>query len=142
MLQDHVHTAPLGEPFSKLSAWTATFLFMFGPIAQLANNLSNPANLAGISLLTLLLATAGNMLMLPRAVLTKDRIWFTGSYWAVAVGGWVVMLSMFLFGAINPFVFYAFSAILPLFTGYIFRRSMKHHKESFWKSVRFLFRGK
>ena len=131
-----------GNLWSNLSAWTATMLFMFGPIAQLANNMADPANIAGISLMTILLATAGNALMLPRAVLTKDRIWFTGSYWAVAVGGWVVMLSMLLYGAMPVSLFLGFSAVLPLFTAFLFRQSAKHHGESFWSAFRFLFSGK
>ncbi|MBI4369950.1 MAG: hypothetical protein HY547_06950, partial [Elusimicrobia bacterium] len=97
-----------------LSAWTATMLFMFGPIAQLWNNYNNPENMEGISWVTLALAVGGNMLMLPRAILTKNLVWFTGSGWAVAVGGWAVLLSMFLYGVLSGTIFWGATIFIPL----------------------------
>jgi hypothetical protein len=38
----------------------------------------------------------GNALMVPRALYTRDVIWLLGSTWGSAVGGWGVMLSLFL----------------------------------------------
>lgn len=131
----------LENTWSKLSAWTATMLFMFGPIAQLVSNFANPANIAGLSLLTLMLATAGNALMLPRAILTKDRIWLTGSLWAVAMGGWAVMLSMLLYGAVSPLFFAGFSVILPVYLAFIIRQAMKHHGATFRELLRSLVKG-
>lgn len=109
--------APLQNVWSSLSAWTATLLFMYGPVAQLMANAHNPAGMAGISILTLLLASSGNLLMLPRAMLTKNAIWFTGSAWAVFAGGWAVMLTMYLAGFVAAPLFWAFTAFLPLYLG-------------------------
>ena len=41
-------------------------------------NFAVPASLEGVSLGTVLLATAGNALMVPRALLTDDLVWFAG----------------------------------------------------------------
>jgi glycosidase len=104
--------------WTKLSAWTATLLFMFGPLAQISSNLADPANIAGLSLLTVILATVGNGLMIPRAVHTKDRIWFTGSAWAVVMGGLGVMATMALHGYLSPWFFVsAVAALSAWFAG-------------------------
>ena len=41
-------------------------------------NFAVPASLAGVSLGTVLLATCGNSLMVPRALFTDDAVWFAG----------------------------------------------------------------
>lgn len=107
--------ARLQGVWSSLAAWTATLLFMYGPIAQLMANHANPAGMAGLSVGTMLLAMAGNLLMLPRAMLTKNLIWFTGSAWGVAVGGWAVMLGMYLGGFVGAPLFFAVSAFVPVY---------------------------
>lgn len=108
---------PLQNVWSSLAAWTATLLFMYGPIAQLMSNLSNPAGMAGIAVGTLLLAMAGNLLMLPRAIYTKNVVWFTGSAWGVVMGGWAVLLTMFLAGFAAPWLFWAATAAVPVWLG-------------------------
>ncbi|MFH1725651.1 MAG: hypothetical protein ABII00_13665 [Elusimicrobiota bacterium] len=126
--------------WGSVSAWTATLLFMFGPVAQLVSNVANPANIAGLALPTVLLAAAGNALMLPRAVLTKDRIWAVGSFWAVTVGGWGVMLSMLLNGSLSIALFCAFSAFLPLYMAFSVDQARRYHGEdSFGQTLSFLF---
>ena len=42
------------------------------------------------------LGLAGNSLMVPRALLTKDRIWLLGATWATLAAGWAQLLSMYL----------------------------------------------
>lgn len=107
----------LKSVWSNLGAWTATLLFMYGPVAQLMANVTNPAGMAGIAIGTLALAMAGNLLMLPRAMHTKNLIWFTGSAWGVVMGGWAVLLTMFLAGFAAPWLFWAATAAIPAWLG-------------------------
>ncbi|KAK9809188.1 hypothetical protein WJX72_011049 [[Myrmecia] bisecta] len=81
--------------WASVPAWTATLLFMFQPVAQLVRNFAVPSSLQGLSVGTILLAMVGNGLMVPRALATKDAIWFTGSAWG-SLMGWAQLLSMFL----------------------------------------------
>ncbi len=113
--------------WANLGAWTATLLFMYGPIAQLMANVVNPAGMSGIAIETLLLAMAGNLLMLPRAMHTKNAIWVTGSAWGVLVGGWAVMLTMFVAGFALPAYFWAATAFIPawLLASYLLTRASK-----------------
>ncbi|KAH0679910.1 maltose excess protein 1-like, chloroplastic [Solanum tuberosum] len=72
----------------SLSGWTATLLFMWMPVSQMWTNLLNPDNIKGLSALSMLLAMIGNGLMIPRALFTRDLMWFTGSTWACVFYGW------------------------------------------------------
>ncbi|KAJ9528530.1 hypothetical protein QJQ45_020492, partial [Haematococcus lacustris] len=58
-------------------------------------NFLEPQSLQGLSVGTMLLALAGNMLMVPRALLVQDRVWLAGTSWA-CVAGWGQLLSMAL----------------------------------------------
>ena len=40
------------------------------------SNYLNPANIKGLSVFTVLLAMAGNGLLLPRALFTRDLMWY------------------------------------------------------------------
>ena len=90
----------LPSKWSECSGWTATALFMSMPVAQIASNLSNPELLQGLSVLTSVFITSGNALMLSRALFTRDAVWIAGSFWATFVGGWGVLLTLFM--AHNP----------------------------------------
>ena len=57
-------------------------------------NFADPGSLAGLSVATVLLSLAGNGLMVPRALLTRDAVWLAGSGWATLMG-WAQLLSMF-----------------------------------------------
>jgi hypothetical protein len=50
--------------------------------------------------LTSVFITSGNALMLSRALFTRDAVWIAGSFWATFVGGWGVLLTLFM--AHNP----------------------------------------
>ena len=39
--------------------------------------------------------------MMPRAVHTRNVIWYTGSGWGVGMGGLAVLLSMYLYGVVS-----------------------------------------
>ena len=78
--------------WAAASAWTATALFCLQPISQLVQNLRDPASLEGLSLTTILLAAAGNALMVPRALWTRDWVWLTGSLWGSLFFGWAQLL--------------------------------------------------
>lgn len=80
--------------WGALSAWTATLLFCCQPIAQLAANFVRPEGAASLSLATVLLAMLGNCMMVPRALMTRDVIWLTGTVWGSLAMGWGNLLSM------------------------------------------------
>ncbi|KAG0607819.1 hypothetical protein M758_8G057300 [Ceratodon purpureus] len=71
---------------------------MWGPVAQAWSNYLNPANIKGLSVLTVLLAMAGNGLLLPRALFTRDLMWFQ---------------------VINDASLYGVSAVLALWLGWM-----------------------
>lgn len=73
--------------WTLVSAWTATLLFCCQPIAQLARNLAAPETVSSLSLATVLLATTGNSMMVPRALFTKDVVWSVGSIWGSCLMG-------------------------------------------------------
>jgi len=102
---------------SLISAWTATLLFMMMPIPQLMNNFNNPASTQAISIMSVLLGLSGNALMIPRALYTRDIIWFVGSSWGATVMGWAQLLSITLAGFMHPGIFCLCTGI---FCGYIF----------------------
>jgi hypothetical protein len=58
-------------------------------------NFTQPSSLEGLALGTMLLALLGNALMVPRALHTRDLVWFAGSTWA-CTAGWGQLLSMAL----------------------------------------------
>lgn len=60
----------------------------------LAPTPQDPASLEGLSLATIALAAAGNAMMVPRALWTRDVIWTTGSLWGSLIFGWAQMLSL------------------------------------------------
>ncbi|KAL3683188.1 hypothetical protein R1sor_001210 [Riccia sorocarpa] len=100
-----------------VSAWTATLLFMWAPVAQWWTNYINPANIRGLSVFTILLAMIGNSLLLPRALFTRDLMWFTGSSWGTMLQGWGILLSMYLCQVISDTVFWGVSSVLALWLG-------------------------
>ncbi|MEK7746570.1 MAG: alpha-amylase family glycosyl hydrolase, partial [Elusimicrobiota bacterium] len=111
--------------WKKIGAALASLLFMFGPVSQLMNNIANPAGMAGISVETLLLAMAGNLLMLPRALFVKDKLWFAGSSWGAWAGGWAVLLTMMLAGYLSPLFFGSATAALASYMGFILAKNRK-----------------
>ena len=48
-------------------------------------NFANPQTLAGVAVGSIFLSVVSNCLMVPRALLTKDLIWLTGSSWCPLV---------------------------------------------------------
>ncbi|BBN17752.1 hypothetical protein MPTK1_7g16760 [Marchantia polymorpha subsp. ruderalis] len=106
--------AKIRNVLGAVAAWTATLLFMWAPVAQWWTNYINPANIRGLSVFTVLLAMVGNSLLLPRALFTRDLMWFTGSSWGTMLQGWGILLSMYMCQVINDVTFYGVSAILAL----------------------------
>ncbi|XP_042067447.1 maltose excess protein 1-like, chloroplastic isoform X2 [Salvia splendens] len=94
----------------SVSGWTATLLFMWMPVAQMWTNLLNPKNMKGLSAVTMLLAMIGNGLLIPRALVTRDLMWFTGSTWACVFYGWGNLVCLYR----NYFVERCTSARTPL----------------------------
>lgn len=107
------------------SGWTATLLFMWMPIAQMWTNYLNPNNIRGLSVDSILLAMIGNGLLIPRALFTRDIMWFTGSSWAALLYGWGNILSIYIFGGIGKTYFLAVTSALILWLGTIFWRDAK-----------------
>ncbi|VFQ81301.1 unnamed protein product [Cuscuta campestris] len=112
------------EFVALLSAWTATLLFMWMPVAQMWTNLLNPDNIKGLSAVSMLLAMIGNGLMIPRALLTRDFMWFTGSSWACIFYGWGNLFCLYSFEVIRREFF------LSATTGFIAWIIM-----AFWKDM-------
>eukprot|EP00897_Mesotaenium_endlicherianum_P008089 jgi/Mesen1/7308/ME000374S06669 len=115
------------DTWQKVSGWTATLLFMFMPVAQLQACFTKPESLAGISVLSPVLAMVANGLMVPRALFTRDLMWFTGAAWGMLLMGWGIMLSMYLNDAMSKPLFYALSAALVGYLGTICSRDAKAH---------------
>lgn len=103
-----------------VAAWSATLLFMWGPVAQMWTNFINPANIRGLSVLTILLAMAGNSLLLPRALFTRDLMWFTGSSWGALMQGWAILLSMYINKCVTAPVFLGITCGLTVWLGNMF----------------------
>jgi hypothetical protein len=82
--------------WDALGAWAATALFALQPLPQLAANLARPDALAALAPATVALAAAGNALMVPRALRTRDAAWLAGSLWGCGVYGWAQLLSLWL----------------------------------------------
>ncbi|CAH9091959.1 unnamed protein product [Cuscuta europaea] len=89
------------EFVALLSAWTATLLFMWMPVAQMWTNILKPDNIKGLSAASMLLAMVGNGLMIPRALFTRDFMWFTGSSWACIFYGWGNLVCLYSFKVIS-----------------------------------------
>lgn len=77
----------LANIWGIVSAWSATLLFCCQPIAQLARNFAAPETVSSLSVATVLLATTGNGMMVPRALFTKDLVWSVGSIWGSSMMG-------------------------------------------------------
>lgn len=107
------------------SGWTATLLFMWMPVAQMWTNYLNPNNIRGLSVDSILLAMIGNGLLIPRALFTRDIMWFTGSSWAALLYGWGNILSIYIFGGVGKTYFLAVTSALILWLGTIFWRDAK-----------------
>jgi hypothetical protein len=90
----------------KMAGVTATLLFMTQGLAQLTVNFNAPVDLLrGLSSTTILLALVGNLMMIPRALRTRDLIWLIGCTWGALVFGWGQLYSMSLGGLVTPSVF-------------------------------------
>ncbi|KAJ1411940.1 Maltose excess protein 1, chloroplastic [Sesbania bispinosa] len=90
-----------------ISGWTATLLFMWMPVSQMWTNFLNPENMKGLSAVSMLLAMLGNGLMLPRALLIRDFMWFTGSAWATFFYGYGNLACLFFLNIISKEFFLA-----------------------------------
>ncbi len=123
--------------WASFGAWLATLLFMFMPIAQIHSIFNNSVGMHGLALPSFLMGAVGNLLMLPRAIMTQNRIWFVGSSWAVLVGGLGVFLSLGLRGFSSAWPYLgALSAAAVSFLYYALKRNQKHFKESsLWRSL-------
>ncbi|KAJ9185652.1 hypothetical protein P3X46_005254 [Hevea brasiliensis] len=100
-----------------ISGWTATLLFMWMPVSQMWTNFLNPENIKGLSAFSMLLAMIGNGLMIPRALLIRDFMWFTGSTWAALFYGYGNILCMYCFNSISREFFLAATALLVSWIG-------------------------
>ncbi|GMN44134.1 hypothetical protein TIFTF001_013329 [Ficus carica] len=114
-------TGKLSEKGTKfvgaISGWTATLLFMWMPVSQMWTNFLNPNNIKGLSAFSMLLAMIGNGLMIPRALLIRDFMWFLGSSWASLFYGYGNIVCLYWFNSISSEFFLAASAGLFLWIG-------------------------
>jgi len=112
----------------RISAWTATLLFMLMPLPQLANNFSNPASVHGLSVLSIVLGMIGNTLMIPRALFTRDLVWFVGCSWGATLMGWAQLLSFTIAGALSPVLFWTVTLVYFGFLSYVLSRDSREHE--------------
>ncbi|CAI5467960.1 unnamed protein product [Closterium sp. Yama58-4] len=118
---------PWRDRWQLLSGWTATLLFMVMPVAQLQVCFTRPDQLAGMSALSSLLGIVGNGLMVPRALFTRDFIWFLGCSWGCILMGWGVLLAMALHGFYPPRLFMAVSLALIGYLAVVFKFDADAH---------------
>ncbi|XP_029127100.1 maltose excess protein 1, chloroplastic isoform X2 [Cajanus cajan] len=110
-----------------ISGWTATLLFMWMPVSQMWTNYLNPENMKGLSAFTMLLAMLGNGLMLPRALLIRDFMWFTGSAWATFFYGYGNIACLYLLNIISKEFFLAATVGLVSWIGMAFWKDSAVH---------------
>lgn len=115
---------------SAVSAWTATLLFMWAPVAQMWTNYLNPANIRGLSVFTVLLAMIGNGLLLPRALFTRDRMWFTGASWGTLLQGWGILITMYINRCIGDVALWGASGTLAVWLGMMLANDSKAYSLS------------
>jgi len=114
-----------------LPGWASTLLFALSPLPQLVRNFIDACSLEGLSVGTMLLALAGNALMVPRALLVRDVVWLAGTVWA-CVAGWGQLLSMFMRESpttglrfVSPPIFYAVSAVMAAYFVYVLAKDAR-----------------
>jgi len=112
----------------SVSAWTATLLFMWGPVAQMWTNFLTPANIKGLSVNTVLLAMVGNGLLLPRALFIRDFMWFTGSSWGCSLAGEGILISMFINDCVSAPLFYGVTVGYFSYLGAMFWRDSRAYR--------------
>ncbi|XP_061353605.1 maltose excess protein 1, chloroplastic-like isoform X2 [Gastrolobium bilobum] len=113
-----------------ISGWTATLLFMWMPVSQMWTNFLNPENMKGLSAFSMLLAMLGNGLMLPRALLIRDFMWFTGSAWATFFYGYGNIACLYFLNVISKEFFLAATVGLISWIGLAFWRDSVVHGHS------------
>lgn len=114
----------------SVSGWTATLLFMWMPVSQMWTSILNPENVKGLSSVTMLLAMIGNGLLIPRALLTRDLMWFTGSTWACVFYGWGNLVCLYCFDSISREFFLASTFGFLAWIGITFWRDARVHGHS------------
>lgn len=125
-----------------ISGWTATLLFMWMPVSQMWTNFLNPDNIKGLSAFSMLLAMIGNGLMIPRALLIRDFMWFLGSSWASFFYGYGNIVCLYWFNSISREFFLAATAGLFLWIGMaLWRDTVVHGHSSPLTSLRELVFG-
>ncbi|XP_057456884.1 maltose excess protein 1, chloroplastic-like isoform X2 [Lotus japonicus] len=125
-----------------ISGWTATLLFMWMPVSQMWTNILNPENMKGLSAFSMLLAMLGNGLLLPRALLIRDLMWFIGSSWATLFYGYGNLACLFVLNIISKEFFLAATVGLVAWIGMAFwRDSAVHGHNSPLASIRDLVFG-
>ncbi|PON49482.1 hypothetical protein TorRG33x02_317090 [Trema orientale] len=125
-----------------ISGWTATLLFMWMPVSQMWTNFLNPNNIKGLSAFSMLLAMIGNGLMIPRALFTRDFMWFLGSSWASFFYGYGNIVCLYWFNSISKEFFLAATTGLFLWIGMaLWRDTVVHGYSSPFTSLRELIFG-
>ena len=149
----------VGRPFSKVirdqfkspGGLLATIFFLTLPVALMMMIYFNPADyMRGVNPYTVFLGMLGNLFMLPRAMFTRNAIWFIGSGWAVA-GSLVVLGDLWLHGLASvgyaiapPWLALGSLALVAGLFGYALKRNTADlsatagAKKSIWDSLSFL----
>jgi hypothetical protein len=110
------------------------------PIPQLVNNFSHPESTAAIAAASVLLGMAGNTLMIPRALFTRDLIWLSGSMWGATLMGWVQLLSIWLAGFLHSGLFATCTVAYFGFLGATLWQDSAFHRVGLWAPLLQVFR--
>ncbi|GBF93458.1 hypothetical protein Rsub_06591 [Raphidocelis subcapitata] len=116
--------ADLQAAVKTVPGWCATAMFALMPLPQLVKNFGDLSGLAGLSLGTILLATLGNALCIPRALATRDPSWSFGCTWGCLAMGWAQLLCLALGRSPETGAHFlpppAFAAATAALAGYLF----------------------
>ncbi len=85
--------------------WAAIALFMWFPIAQLSNDSQHPQAVAGLSVLSFALGGIGNLMTVPHALKSGNRMWFVGALWGAALGSLAVIVDVLTSGSLSVWIF-------------------------------------
>jgi len=137
-----VRPAKLMPIMGSVSAWLATFLFMFMPIAQILavyKEIDNPEAVSkGFSLLAAILGAIGNGLGSVRAFHTKDAIWYIGAMWGCLLGGWGCSVVVWMANALDTHILAALTAFLVFWFSFIIKLNGDAHDETLCQQFAFV----
>jgi len=128
--------AKLKPLIATMGGWMATFLFMWMPLPQLVQMITEGEDAAkSFNMGFTVLATIGNGLGCTRAFVIKDKIWFVGSFWGLMVGGWLTAVMVWKVRPVQcpVWALVSYTAFLVLYFGAVIKANGDAKKEGLCK---------